>query len=165
MLHIARALNDEGIASPTGKLLVQERHPLHPQKRGLHRDVDSGGANAKDKADPIPDREGVSRHHLQSQVPAGQQADALPRTEDRPPPQSRKHLPAQRTGQVATGATGRSADRTPRAASSPTTSATPSSSAAAGLARPPGSTPSPSRSSSSMSFGPTYSPMATSAPW
>ena len=52
MLHIARALNDEGIASPTGKLW---------SKNGIHfilrNEVYTGtliwGANAKDKADPI----------------------------------------------------------------------------------------------------------------
>ena len=36
MLKIAQALNDEGIASPAGKLWSKKRHPLHPQKRGLH---------------------------------------------------------------------------------------------------------------------------------
>ena len=41
-----------GHRQPHRKALVQERHPLHPQKRGLHRDVDLG-RNAKDKADPI----------------------------------------------------------------------------------------------------------------
>ena len=52
MLHIARALNDEGIASPAGKLW---------SKNGIHfilrNEVYTGtliwGANAKDKADPI----------------------------------------------------------------------------------------------------------------
>ena len=88
-----------GHRQPHRKALVQERHPLHPQKRGLHRDTDLG-RQRQGQGRPYTDREGVSRHHLQSQVPAGQQADALPRTEDRTPPQSRKHLPAQRAGQV-----------------------------------------------------------------
>ena len=52
MLHIARTLNDEGIASPAGKLW---------SKNGIHfilrNEVYTGtliwGANAKDKADPI----------------------------------------------------------------------------------------------------------------
>ena len=52
MLHIARVLNDEGIASPAGKLW---------SKNGIHfilrNEVYTGtliwGANAKDKADPI----------------------------------------------------------------------------------------------------------------
>ena len=52
------------------------------------------GCQRQGQGRPYTDREGVSRHHLQSQVPARQQADALPRTQDRPPPQSRKHLPA-----------------------------------------------------------------------
>ena len=52
MLHIARTLNDEGIASPSRKALVQERRPLHPQKRGYTGTL-VWGANAKDKADPI----------------------------------------------------------------------------------------------------------------
>ena len=51
----------------------------------------------------------------------------------------------------------------PRAASTPTTSATPCLSAAAAPARPPGSTPRPSRSSSTMKFGPISSPSPTSA--
>ena len=52
MLHIARALNDEGIASPAGKLW---------SKNGIHfilrNEVYTGtliwGANAKDKAEPV----------------------------------------------------------------------------------------------------------------
>ena len=42
MLQISKTLNDEGIASPARQALVQERRPLHPQKRGLHGDPGLG---------------------------------------------------------------------------------------------------------------------------
>ena len=35
MLKIARALNDDGIASPRGKALEQAHRPQHPQQRGV----------------------------------------------------------------------------------------------------------------------------------
>ena len=44
--------------------------------------------------------EGVPCHHHQGPVRPSRQADAFPRTQDVPSPQGRKHLPAQRTGQV-----------------------------------------------------------------
>ena len=85
MLHIACTLNDESIASPAGKLWSKNGIHFILKKRGLHWDVDLGRQlQGQGRAGAY--REGVSRHHLQSQVPARQQPDALPRTEDHTPP-------------------------------------------------------------------------------
>ena len=43
---------------------------------------------------------GVPRHHHQGPVQQGRQADAVPCSQEVPSPKSRKHLPAQRFGQV-----------------------------------------------------------------
>ena len=69
MLHIARALNDEGIASPAGKLW---------SKNGIHfilkNEVYTGtliwGANAKDKAEPVRIEKAFPAIISKSQVPA-----------------------------------------------------------------------------------------------
>ena len=122
MLHIARALNDEGIVSPAGKLW---------SKNGIHfilrNEVYTGtliwGANAKDKAEPV---------RIEKAFPAiiskakSQRVNSLmrsrapkvinPRTESEAPTCSAACSSARR-------ATGRSPHRSPRAASSPTTSA------------------------------------------
>ena len=85
MLHIACTLHPERREhrQPRRKALVQERHPLHPQERGLHGDVDLG-RQGQGRAGAY--REGVPRHHLQDPVPPRQQPDALPRTQSRPSP-------------------------------------------------------------------------------
>ena len=99
MLHITKTLNDEGIASPAGKLW---------SKNGIHfilrNEVYTGtliwGANAKDKAEPV---------RIEKAFPAiiskakSQRVNSLmrsPRTQGHLPPQSRKHPPAQRPAQV-----------------------------------------------------------------
>ena len=52
MLHIARALNDEGIASPAGKLW--SKNGIHfILRNGVYTGTLIWGANAKDKAEPV----------------------------------------------------------------------------------------------------------------
>ena len=108
--------------APHGKALVQEASTSSSET------IVDLGRQRQGQGRPYTDREGVSRHHLQSQVPARQQPDALPRTGWRR--SSQAQFPAESEAPTcsagwssATSATGRSADRTPRAASSPTTSA------------------------------------------
>ena len=99
MLPISETLNDEGIASPAGKLW--SKNTVHfILKNEVYTGTLIWGAKSKDKARAGAGGEGVSRHRLQDPIPPGQQPDALPSTQDRPPPESRKLLPAQRTGQV-----------------------------------------------------------------
>ena len=99
MLQISKTLNDEGFASPAGKLW---------SKNGIHfilrNEVYTGtlvwGTSGTGKDDPVRVGEGIPRNRLQGQVPARQEADADPSSQGRPPPQGGKHLSAQRAGQV-----------------------------------------------------------------
>ena len=98
-LEIIRTLNNEGIASPRGKLWGRTRRPRHPHQRGVH------GHNALGRERQGPSRagpggEGVSRHRLQGPVPPRREASELKGAQVQPPPKSRKLLPAQRPGQV-----------------------------------------------------------------
>ena len=99
MLDIARTLNDEGIASATGKLW--SKNAVHFI---LRNEVYTGtlvwGTAARDEADPVRVEKGVSRHRLQGTVPPGERCDALPGAEGHPPPQGGQPLHAQWTGQV-----------------------------------------------------------------
>ena len=98
-LEIIRTLNNEGIASPRGKLWA--RTSVH---NILTNEAYTGtlvwGANAKDNADPVRVEKAFPRHHHQGAVPARREAPELPRAQVQPPPQSRKLLPAQRPAQV-----------------------------------------------------------------
>ena len=98
-LEIIRTLNNEGISSPRGKLWG--RTTVHGI---LTNEVYTGtmlwGVNAKDQAEPVRGREGVSRHRHQGPVPPCREAFELPRAQVQPPPKSRELLPAQRAGQV-----------------------------------------------------------------
>ena len=124
MLDIARALNDEGIASPAGKLW---------SKNGVHlllrNEAYTGalvwGTNAKDKADPVRVEKAfpsiVSKAQFR-RVKRLMRSRAPKRTHPR-----RVGAPTcSAVWSSARSATGRSAARRPRAASSPTTSASPS---------------------------------------
>ena len=84
-LEITRILNNEGIASPRGKLWGKTSvHGI------LINEAYTGtlvwGAKAKDEAEPVRVEKGVSRHRLQGPVPPCQPAHALPRTQVQPPP-------------------------------------------------------------------------------
>ena len=122
ILDITRTRNDEGIANPTGRLW---------SKNGVHiilrNEAYTGalvwGTTAKDNADPGAGGEGLPLHHLQDPVQAGEPEAAIPRSQEEPPPQGGEHLSPQRDWLGARRATGRSPARTPRAGSSPTTSA------------------------------------------
>ena len=121
-LEIIRTLNNGGIASPRGKLwgrtsvhgiLTNEAYTgtmLWGVKRQGPSRAGAGG-------------EGVSRHCLQGPVPPRREAFELKGAQLQSLPKSRKLLPAQRAGQVARRATRRSPASSPRAASTPTTSA------------------------------------------
>ena len=103
---VSAAARTFGVSRPTVRAISRSRTPCPLWHRSVlcrlnNRYLDLG-RQRQGQGRPYTDREGVSRHHLQSQVPARQQADTLPRTQDRTPPQqSRKHLPAQRDGQPA----------------------------------------------------------------
>ena len=99
MTDITRTLNGEGILSPKGKALGQDQRPYHPHQRVLHGDP-SLGSKRKGQRRACAGGEGVPRHRHQGPVQPRQQADALSRTQDVPSPKGRKHLSAQRTGQV-----------------------------------------------------------------
>ena len=99
MLDITRTLNDEGIASPAGKLWGKTSvHAI------LRNEVYTGtlvwGANAKDNADPVRVEKAFPAIITRAAVAARREASELPRTQVQPPPKSRKLLPAQRPGQV-----------------------------------------------------------------
>ena len=98
MTGITRTLNDEGIASPRGSC-GQDQCPCHPHQRGLHGD--SGlGRERKGQRRAGAGGEGVPRHHHKGPVQPSRQADARPCSQEVPSPKGRKHLPAQRSGQV-----------------------------------------------------------------
>ena len=99
MLDITRTLNDEGIASPAGKLWGKTSvHAI------LRNEVYTGtlvwGAKAKDQAEPVRVDRAFPGIISKAQFPPRQQADALPRTQDQPSPKGWELLPTQRTGQV-----------------------------------------------------------------
>ena len=99
MLKIVRILNDEGIASPRGKLWNKPTvHNILRNEAYLGTLV--WGNNAKDGARPGAGGKGVPRHRRQGPVRPGEQDTALPRPQGLPPPQGRKHLPAERPRQV-----------------------------------------------------------------
>ena len=88
-----------GHRQPCGKALVQERSPLHPQERGLHGGY-GVGQYGQGQGRAGAGGEGVPRHSLQGPVPPRSQADALPRSQGRQPPEGQQLLPAKRAGQV-----------------------------------------------------------------
>ena len=122
ILDITRTLNDEGIANPTGRLW---------SKNGVHiilrNEVYTGtlvwGRRRQRQSGPGAGGEGLPRHRLQGPVPPGEPQAALPRSQEEPPPQGGKRLSPQQTGQVQGVQPSASPARTPRAGSSPTTSA------------------------------------------
>ena len=99
MMKIVRILNDEGIASPRGKLWNKPHRPQHPQKRGA-LGYPRLGQQRQGRGRPGAGGQGVPRHRHQGPVRPGEQDTALPRPQGLPPPQGRKHLPAERPGQV-----------------------------------------------------------------
>ena len=161
-LEIIRTLNNEGISSPMGKLWG--RTSVHGI---LTNEAYTGtmlwGVNAKDQAEPVRVEKAfpaiVSKvqfrrvgKHLSSRAPKF----SHPLEESEAPTCSA-------AWSSATSATRRSPASSPRAASTPTTSASRTSSSATEPVRLPGSTPAASRSWSSPRFAPTSSPRAASA--
>ncbi len=99
MTDITRTLNDEGIASPAGKLWGKTSvHTI------LKNEVYTGalvlGQDGQGQGRPGAGGQGVSRHRLQGPVQPSQQADALKGAQEEPSPPGGKLLPAQRAGQV-----------------------------------------------------------------
>ena len=99
MTDITRTLNDEGIASPAGKLWGKTS--VHAV---LKNEVYTGalvwGAKAKDNAEPVRVDKAFPGIISKAQFRRVNKLDALPRTQGQPPPKGGKLLPAQRTGQV-----------------------------------------------------------------
>ncbi len=99
MLKIARILNDEGIASPRGKLW---------NKMSIHNILNNEaylgtlvwGSNAKDGVDPVRVEKAFPATVTKAPVRPGEQDNALKGAQGLQPPQSREHLPAERPGQV-----------------------------------------------------------------
>ena len=165
ILDVTKTLNAEGIPTTNGKKWLKTT--IHTM---LSHEAYTGtlvwGTRAKDGAPPVRVEDAhpaiVSKRQFR-------RVNKLlgSRAPKRSHPRQGGPAPTSSAGlSVAKRVTAPSPARTPRAASTPTTSATPCSSGAAAHARrPPGSTPRPSRSSSSMRFGPTSSPSPTSETW
>ena len=136
ILDICRTLNDEGIANPTGKLW---------SKNGVHivlkNETYTGtliwGTNAKDKAEPVR-VEKPSPPSSPRPSSAGSTGRCAPAPPKRSIPAAWQAPTCSAGWSSATSAGGRCRARTPRAASSPTTCASPYRSGAAGPATPPG---------------------------
>ena len=98
-LEIIRTLNNEGIASPRGKLWA--RTSVH---NILTNEAYTGtlvwGINAKDNAEPVRVEKAFPAIVTKTQFQRVGKAPELPRAQVQPPPQSRKFLPAQRPAQV-----------------------------------------------------------------
>ena len=99
MLHIAPRPQRRGHRQPGREALVQERSPLHPQKRGLHGDAGMG-RQRQDEGRAGAGREGIPINRIQGQVQPHQRPDAFTRPQEDPSTEGRQHLPAQRTAQV-----------------------------------------------------------------
>ena len=99
MLHIVRALNDECIANPTGRLW---------SKNGVHllltNEVYTGalvwGTNAKDKAEPVRVEKAFPGIISKGQFGHVKRLMRSRAHEEDSPPTRREYLPAQRSGQV-----------------------------------------------------------------
>ena len=94
MVHITSTLNDEGIASPRGKLWGKTSvHAI------LINEAYTGtliwGVNAKDNAEPVRVEKAFPAIITKGPVRSSRQADARPRTQDVPSPEGRKHIPAE----------------------------------------------------------------------
>ena len=98
-LEIIRTLNNEGIASPRGKLWA--RTSVH---NILTNEAYTGtlvwGANAKDNADPVRVEKAFPAIITRAQFQRVGRHLSSRRAQVQPPPQSRKLLPAQRPAQV-----------------------------------------------------------------
>ena len=99
MLDITRTLNDEGIASPRGKLW--NKVTVH---NILNNEAYTGtlvwGNNAKDKADPVRVEKAFPGLISKAQFSRVNKIMRSPRTQYHPPPQGGKLLPAEWLGQV-----------------------------------------------------------------
>ena len=86
-----------GPRQPSRKALVQERHPLHPQERGLHGHPGLGHFG-HEQGRAGSGGEGIPLHRLQVPVPQGEPEAALPRPQEGASPQGGKHLSPHWTG-------------------------------------------------------------------
>ena len=121
-LEIIQHPQQRGHLQPQGEALGKDQYPYDPHQRVLHGNSGLGHA-FKGQRRASPGGEGVPRHRHQSPVQPRQQADALSRTPRRPIPEGSEAPICSADWSSARRATGRSAARTPRADSLPTTSA------------------------------------------
>ena len=163
-LEITRILNNEGIASPRGKALGQDQRPRHPHQRGLHRHPGMG-RRRQGQGRAGARGESLSRHRLQDPVPQGEPAHGAPALQSSTTPAGSEAPTCSAAWPGAGPATRPSPDASPRAASTPITSALPTPRSAKTPAKPPPSTPAASRSWWSTGFAPTSSPRTASAIW
>ena len=99
MLKIVRILNDEGIASPRGKLWNKPTvHNILRNEAYLGTLV--WGNNAKDNADPVRVEKAFPAVVTKAQFDRVNTIMRSRAPQGLPPPQSRKHLPTERPGQV-----------------------------------------------------------------
>ena len=99
MMKIVRILNDEGIASPRGKLW--NKPTVHNMLRNeAYLGTLVWGNNAKDNADPVRVEKAFPATVTKAQFDRVNRIMRSRAPRVSPPPQSRKHLPAERPGQV-----------------------------------------------------------------
>ena len=164
ILDVTKTLNAEGIPTTNGKKWLKTT--IHTM---LSNEAYAGtvvwGANAKDSQPPVRVEDAHPRHHIQAGLPEGQEAAQVPRPEEGEPPPRLQPLPAQWHRQVRDLRQGHDRSRGQERQVHLLHLPLPPQARQGNPARPPGSTPRASRSSSSTRSGRTFSPSPTSATW